>query len=402
MISTPKHYRCGRASLRSAGFLLILLGPAGLFCGTAMAQPDPANPDDWFEVPPDETLSRQGTRARQMAIGGFSSAADRTLYEDYYKKYDLRRWTLVENRAELAGYRRQLQIDLRNSERTAAVHELLSKIVFDFMTILSGDRQGKDFHPASRVNAMLMIGELNDKEAGDPTPKAAALPVLTKAVNDPGQLDAVRAAAMVGVVRHGKRGAIGTGPARSAVGRMALTFLATPIPAGRTADGHAWMQGQAAEILGLLGAVDAQGSEAKRLAVLVLDTKLPFSTRCIAAEAMGKLNYAAFAPPSPSKVAAPFGQLALDACNTELSGRRKLSQNHLKVCLTAAANGLNGVDSLATSASDRKFVDGLKSAIGALLGFVTDSGLTDDELTTELNDEKGELVQLKDLMKPVP
>ena len=401
MISTPEQHRCGHVLPRSVGFLLILLGSAGLFCGTAGAQPDPANPDDWLQSKPDETLARNRVRVQQMFVGGFSSDADLKLLADYYKRYDLKRWTMVKNRADLEGYRRQLQVDLRNAGKKTEVHQALSALVLDFMTKLAADYSPKDFHPASRVNAILMIGNLNDKEEpAGPAPKAAALPVLTKAVNDPNQLDAVRAAAMVGIIRHGKLGAIVTGSARSEVGKTAVTFLTTPKPASRRADGHAWMQGQAAEILGLLGAVDNQGSEAKALALLVLDAKLPFSTRCAAAEAMGRLNYTAFVPSSPSKIAAPFGKLALDACNSELSGRRRFSRNHLKVCLTAAGSGLKKVDSLAIAASDRQFVDGLKSASGGLLKIVTNRRSDDAEVVEELNDEDGDLEQLKKLMKP--
>ena len=372
-----------------------------MFCGVACAQPDPANPDDWFQVPPDETLAKNRVRVLQMLITGFNTAADRTLYENYYKRYELKRWTMVENRADLAGYRRQLQIDFRNAAKKKEVHQALSTLVLNFMTKLAADYSPKDFHPSSRVNAILMIGELNDREGpGNPTPKVAALRVLTKAVNDPNQLDAVRAAAMVGIFRHGKLGAIVTGTARNDVGKTARTILTTPKPAGRSADGHAWMQGQAAEILGLLGAVDSKGSEAKMLISLVLDAKLPFSTRCLAAEAMGKLNYTTFAPSNSSEVAAPFGKLALDACNSELSKGSEFSRNHLKVCLTAANNGLKGVDSLAVTASDRQFVDGLKSAIGGLLGIVTDKQFDETDPEPKLNEKGGKLEQLKKLMKP--
>jgi len=115
---------------------------------------------------------------------------------------------------------------------------------------------------------------------------------------------------------------------------------------------------------------------------------------------MGKLNYAGFAPSKPADFAAPFGKLALDACNAELSARRKFSRNHLKVCLTAAANGLKGVESLATAPEDQQFVGQLSAAVGGLLGVVIDKGLSDTELEAELQDPQGELGQLRKLMTP--
>lgn len=401
MIPTLKQHRCGRILPRSVGFLLILLVAAGLFCGTAGAQPDPANPDDWLQSPPDETLKGNRIRVQQIFVGGFASDADRALFENYYKRYDLKRWTMVENRADVEAYRRQLQVDLRNAAKQAEVHATLSALVLNFMSKLAADYSPKDFHPAPRVNAMLMIGQLNDKEEpAGPAPKEDALPVLAKAVSDPEQLDAVRAVAMVGIIRHGKLDGIATDAARSAVGKTVVALLTAPKPAARSADAHAWMQGQAAEILGLVGTVDSKGTEAKLLALLVRDSKLPFSTRCLAAEAMGKLNYSAFVPPNPSKVAAPFGKLALDACNSELSGRREFSRNHLKVCLIAAAAGLKQVDPLAIAASDRKFVDDLKGAIGGLLKIVTDRRSDDREVEEELEDENDELKKLTELLEP--
>jgi len=195
MISTPEHYRFSRVLGRLIAALPIVLAVVGLFCGTALfcstavAQPDPANPADWLQTPPKLDLAGQRSRVMQMAITGFRTPEDRALFEAYYKQYELKRWTVVADRANVAGYRSQLQIALRNFARKDEVHQALSALVLDFMTKLAADYSPKDFHPSSRVNAMLMIGELNEKEGPGPAkPLPAALPVLTRTVSDPAQL----------------------------------------------------------------------------------------------------------------------------------------------------------------------------------------------------------------------
>ena len=58
-----------------------------------------------------------------------------------------------------------------------------------------------NYHPAVRVNAMLMIGDLNRVEQ-PPTPLPEALTVMIAAVQSDQLSDAVRATAMVGIKRH--------------------------------------------------------------------------------------------------------------------------------------------------------------------------------------------------------
>ena len=80
--------------------------------------------------------------------------------------------------------------------------------------------------------ALPHVGEGAGEEPAGPAPKATALPVLTKAVNVPNQLDAVRSAAMVGIIRHGKLVAVEiVSELRSkAIRRIELDF-STPVEA---------------------------------------------------------------------------------------------------------------------------------------------------------------------------
>ena len=117
-------------------------------------------------------------------------AGDRKVFDDYYDKYALARWT-IDKPHELANFRKELSTDLRMAAvRDANVHqELGSKILAYMGKLVQGN-----LHPAVRVNAMLMIGELNateDRKSPAPLP-AALTDHLLPAVSDARQPDAVR------------------------------------------------------------------------------------------------------------------------------------------------------------------------------------------------------------------
>ena len=63
-----------------------------------------------------------------------------------------------------------------------------------------------NYHPAVRFNALLIVGQLNEKESGfsnDPAePLAAALDVLIAQLEKPDQMDALQLASWIGILRH--------------------------------------------------------------------------------------------------------------------------------------------------------------------------------------------------------
>ena len=190
----------------------------------------------------------------------------------------------------LPDFRGQLGRSLRNGN--GAVRDHLNALALKEMTTFA---EQADMRPATRVNAMLMIGELNASESPSGTsavPLPAALPILVQAAGDPQQLDAVKVAAMVGILRHVELGGVQTPDARASVTNLALALATAKPAAGESDDAHAWMQKQAADVLGAFGAVGDNGVVATTLAAMVANTASPFYTRCSAAEALGRLNYA--------------------------------------------------------------------------------------------------------------
>ena len=156
------------------------------------ADPDelrPAPRENYEDIAVNETLKNQTAKVRVMlTTGKFSAASDQTLFDQYLTEYFLPRWTQYKEWKEnwkiisnLQSYRKELhaRIDLA---RAAEVFDYLNELVLDFMNNLASG----DYHPAVRLNAMLMIGELNgfDDKTGrkSDVPLPAALNVLLSAV----------------------------------------------------------------------------------------------------------------------------------------------------------------------------------------------------------------------------
>lgn len=221
------------------------------------------------------------------------------------------------------------------------------------------------------------------------------MPVLVRTVGDANQLDAVKVEALVGIIRHAKLRGIQTPQDRSTVSNAMLAVATSKPAAGTAGAGQAWMRAQAAEVLRLLG--EASGPVTTALASMVSDPTLPFSTRCAAADALGRLNYRGGAGLNPSALAAALGRLAADACAAE-ERAAKISRRRLKSRLRTASVGLTGPDGnsgvarLATGPPHAAFVAALKTALTAMLGHVDGPGTADDK--TMLENVKQEVPKL--------
>jgi hypothetical protein len=361
----------------------------------------------------------------------------------YYWGYSLPRWTLPEYRSELAGnpeqlekttrgLRVELQNELRNG-RNEAAFAFVTDLVLKSMENLArpypaGERV---FHPATRINAMLMIGELGANPPagfGDvPPPLSDALPVMFKHLQDPEQIDGVRVAALVGINRHADLGGIETPQARQAIVNAMVALMNSPQPPERSADGHAWMRSQAADILGKLGI--AAAGVPQGLTAMVADAALPISVRCVPAEALGKLNYAGAAGLNPSQIVVALGRLAEAAIARELAekiedeeppetppdaepgavpgimpgaapgeeppataGEKKpeLSRRRLKAVLTSVAQGLTGLRQVATGPHQEPYLR-VSRPVAAILTDLDDRRIKDDELKPKIEENHRQL-----------
>jgi len=254
-----------------------------------------------------------------------------------------------------------------------------------------------------------MIGELNEVEptpSTAPRPLPATVPVMIAAIRDPQQVDAVRVAAMVGILRHLKLNGISSPEARGPVRDAALEIArAAQPPPGRPPAGHAWMRAQAAEILGELGDAGPGGSIAAALAAIVADSQSStnntacFGARCAAARALGKLSYQAGAGVNPPQIATALGQLALDACAAE--DGQAFSLRRLKDRVSAATAGLigaddqhKGIEPLMTDSASQQLLGELRPTLQAVLDTLDDKKLSSDEVIEKLTEPRTKLQKL--------
>ena len=354
-----KYYRSKLGKVRLIALLLAAVGCFGPLTRQAVAQ-DEAGGDaaeKWKVINPVKVSFPN--KVTVLKRGKFESAEEEKQFVEYYNKYSFPRWTTPDYRS------RQLPlkdvIGEIHRELTAAsvpqdqqVYRKLADLLLAFMGPLA---KGTEFHPLSRYNAMLAIGELNVPET---------VPILVGTVKDPKQLDAVKVAAMVGLTRHANASVVGITDADTVklVTDAMVAIANAPVVEGDKADGQIWMQGQAAEILGLLGSPGRDGAVATALQKMVADAALPLSQRCKAAHAIGLLNWSGTTVPADPLIKALRG-LAADIVTVEKQGtpsRRRVVGN-----VQYVLDGLKGAAALAKTDGEKQIIDKAQKTIEPLL-----------------------------------
>ena len=234
---------------------------------------------------------------------------------------------------QLTGWveRRQDFLDRRLVQiRTQRMRDYVINLTLQTMMSIVRD----NYHPAARYNAMLMIGMLNSSEAvtvgdakGPPVPLIFALKFMLDELNNPQQLDAVRVAALIGIQRHvridrdlpdANRRLVGNNAENMIVDAMTNLLNAKDPPEGRSPAGHAWIQRQAAEVLGMLGSVGQGNRVVTALEQVVADDTRPIALRCAAADALGQLSFPGDANLDAVSIAKKLGMAAVLACYEEI------------------------------------------------------------------------------------
>ncbi len=251
--------------------------------------------------------------------GDFESKEEEDAFVDYYTRFSLPHWTqqkFYSEQKSLPALRKEMHDNLVMSDRHTPkrVHDRLNELVLEFLGDVANNRNpldnsAADFAPASRINAMLMIGELNAVERSGSTaiPYPDSLPFLLKTINNDLKQEAaarqvevaIKVAAAVGVNYQVTLGI--EDAQRPQVLATMLKVLRAPDPTGGQGDGWSWLQAQAADILGRLGAAGDDGAIASALATLAADPKASLRARGGAARAMKSLKYNGPKNPAPGQ-----------------------------------------------------------------------------------------------------
>jgi hypothetical protein len=351
-------------------------------------------PENYDELTVDETLKKDAGQVNQILMAGNFGPGDQPLFDDFYQQYFLARWTQVKNIVAnpskkvpgLPIWRKELRNShLGKRSGAAAVHDHLNTLVLDFMKKLAAG----NYHPAVRVNAMLAIGELNTVE---PPPKAVPLPealtVLLDAVKSSNLSDAIRAAAMVGILRHAEAG-IGDDDVRRSLTAAMLRVTAEDPPTGPAAPGREWILAQAVETLALLKSPGEDAAVYNALLKTAGESKLRLCTRCVAAESLGKLDYSGATGIDPMPAAATLAQFAIDACAYELgqttdAGSEAL-RRQLKQRLDAVLAALKAIATLAHEPQQPALAE-LQKSLKDLSELLDDKGHKDENMKPRIED----------------
>jgi HEAT repeat protein len=354
---------------------IVVLGCVGLAQRAAQAQNSVAGWADRknnFKVAPLDPVPPNYATVldRVLKTGTFTDADEEQKFADFFSKQFFPLVTRLDNRQSKDDVGVKLRLYLNRCEKPEEkkVYDKLVDLTLEFMTKVAKDGQ---YHPAVRVNAMLVIGEVN-------SPKAVA--VLLATLRDKDQIDAVFVAALADLVRLAelvhvpRQQSCLSDPAvaRPVIERMAQ-IAGKPIPANDSpqfarADAIRWMRGQAADVLAALESTGPNNEVPPALLTMLDDKDLPIPIRSKAARALAKLKY------GESPYLAALAKLTRDALNSDQPADR----GRVRLVAHDVLEGLKPFAS-STNSNDQESYDGLKKALDALLKD-TESALTPDKL----------------------
>ncbi|MBN1395468.1 MAG: hypothetical protein JW959_10630 [Pirellulales bacterium] len=373
--------------------------------GPKIADPDEQPPKAdrrYKEIPltkaEENKYKRQLFNIRRILMAG-KFDGNREMFDEFMKRYFLGRWTLWDNRPSLPGFRKDLRNFFRQA-KSGEVYDHLNALVLEFMNDLAHG----EYNMAARVNAVLAIGELNGVEAGVSSPAVPyprSLEPLLDAVGGADSPDAIRAAAMVGVLRHAEAG-IGDENVRRSVSEAMLRLATADPPTGPSASGREWILAQAVEALGLLGSTGDGNRVFEAISGVVSDSRLSDRTRCVGAAALGHLNYAGAAGIDPLKGAAKLARFIADCCAEEVRwskeaaqpvSRRRIKQR-LEAALTAlggVGGGRKGIVSLAGKPEQQTLLAEMQKSIKDLADLLDDRRSEEQDMAPPIDELRGKL-----------
>ena len=258
--------------------------------------------------------------------GDTSLDENREMFDQFFHEFVFAQLTVFQNPprpdgkrgrmpADMGKIRRDLTRYLRDAtDESARVHA--NELTFAAMK----DLIVGNYHPGTRYNATLIVGDLDQQPsrgygpgATPPVPLAEAAPYLLGMLADDDMVDVVKVAALIGLERHARYGLADSHRSQATVAALALINQSTP-PGDRSSESHTWMRHQAADLLAILGEVGPQNQVVKAMHGMLAEKGAPRSLRCAAATTLGRLQYG---PESAADATATFPdliRLAIESC----------------------------------------------------------------------------------------
>jgi hypothetical protein len=161
-------------------------------------------------------------------------------------------------------------------------------------------------------------------QAALPLPYADARAFMVNEFFNPKQIDAVRLAALLGVLRHVDINAYATQQYPPAVRQeLVKQFLPVAVdkkvPADRDVEGHAYMRSRVVEILAALGQAGWDANILQAFVTIMGDKEEPMSLRYTAAAAIGRMNMTGATAMKGDEVAHRLANLAVESSREQLA-----------------------------------------------------------------------------------
>ena len=259
-----------------------------------------------FTVPSEDEASRAAIRkiksdireaesmAKDICDGDVQLGSNLTDFKDLMNGYVLAEMTHFDaDNLGMLGERRDDLFKYYISRATGQARTvLLNDIIWNFCDNVSKG----NYHPACRMNAVYIMGRLNDVEGTNnapPNPSTRAFTKLTEFLNDEAAPSYLKVAALVGLKRHAEIAGI----RRQGQLDANLNSLATQMiailnqPADSKAPEKQWMKRRAIQILGAMKSRGDSNSIENALRQSIADKQLDIWSRYDAVEAFRDLNY---------------------------------------------------------------------------------------------------------------
>ena len=353
---------------------LALAAAALTFVGKSFAQAPPP-PLKKLEYDPKlkaDRFAAGGVEGLLKANGADVPIKDQPKFDAYFQKFVLPPLAMPDR--DLPAVRSEIRRNFRMAGSGLA-YDRLNQIVRDFMKFLINRPNST---PACRVNAILVLGDLNEFEGTGvkfSKPLPFALDDLIDILKDPKLPDYAKTTALVGVQRHAALSSTYPLAFESAleVGKLMVAMLGEKqVPKSRDPSGHVYVRRTAAEILGEIGEIGKTGAVVELVRDAMNEKDAPLSFRLGLCSAIGNFDYkknpaakidyrsleAAVcyaAIDAAEKEIARAAQLELQAQKNEVvdPDRRRLSYIFKQLNLAlAGADVRNGRTGLATAAAE--------------------------------------------------
>ena len=281
---------------------------------------------DWNKARGEVSSLIRTTRSTVSDImEGSGGISNPTLFDEWFTGYIFPSMTQLDNesldnlgRARRDFFRTYLQKSPRGTARTKLIEELAIPTMKE---IVEGN-----YHPAVRVNAMVLLSRLNVSEGQRggslPVPHPGVLQYLVQSLDNDALPGEVKVAAMAGIVDHlSMRITENNSDLAQSEGRQIADKMLVVLQSSRddapSKPLHQWMQRRAVQILGLLRDPGDGGKYASALRNVIADKEKYIWTRVDAVDAYSKLRFTDAAQAAPAETARLIAEMVVKAAKDD-------------------------------------------------------------------------------------